>query len=279
MKEKKGRPLAFSKTIQLEEGENTITAALTDTAGTVNQQDFTITRNIPTVRQVGSRLSVAIVPFTETSKAKDTVRSYVHTFLNHSFVDQKRFNVLARDRLNTTLDQENIARNTAFDQETAIRLGRLMGSETVLLGNISTSEASIEITALLVDTETASIIAEKDVYWEGKLTAGFREILDRLALKFKQHIPLCEGNITGEKSGNVVIDLGSDRSIHQGMKFLAFRETDPLIDPETGMDLGRDTDVIGLLSAKEVDPTFSRVDVLKKYGEKELQAGNRVIAK
>ncbi len=279
LKEKKGRPLAFSKTIQLEEGENTITASLTDTGGTVNQQDFTINRNIPSVRQVGSRLSVAIIPFIETSTAKETVRSYVQTFLNHSFVDQKRFNVLARERLNTTLDQENIARNTAFDQETAVRLGRLMGSETVLLGNISTSEASIEITALLLDTETASIITEKDVYWEGKVTAGFREILDRLALKFKQHIPLCEGTITDEKPGNVVIDLGSDRSIHQGMKFLAFRNTDPLIDPETGMNLGSDTDIIALLSAKEVDQTFSKTDVLKKFGEREIQTGNRVIAK
>ena len=61
------------------------------------------------------------------------------------------------------MDQQNIARHTEFDQETAIRLGRLIGSETVLLGNISTSQASIESTALLVDTETATAIAEKDV--------------------------------------------------------------------------------------------------------------------
>ena len=106
--------------------------------------------------------------------------------------------------------------------------------------------------------KTSSVIAEKDVYWEGELTAGFRGILDRLALKFKDHIPLCEGSVTGTPLPQVVIDLGSDWSVHRGMRFLAYREDDPLIDEKTGMNLGSDTEVCGLLAAEEVDQTFSR---------------------
>ena len=35
------------------------------------------------------------------------------------------------------LEEQRITRETVFDQETALRLGRLMGSETVLVGDIA----------------------------------------------------------------------------------------------------------------------------------------------
>jgi TolB-like protein len=277
LKEKDGRSLAFSKTIHLDEGDNTITTSLTDTGGRMTRKALTVTRNIPRVRKISSRLSVAIFPFDERKKIKETLRDYVQTFLNRSFIEQKRFNVLERATINKTLEQQRISRKAHFNQEKAVLLGSRMASATVLVGTIATSEDAIEITAYLVETETGRVIAEKDVYWEGELTAGFRGILDRLALKFKQHIPLCEGVVTQTMPQDVIIDLGTNHAIQQGMKFLAFSERDPLIDPETGMDLGSETDIIGLLSAKEIDQTFSKADVVKNFTGRGIKTGNRVI--
>jgi hypothetical protein len=154
-----------------------------------------------------------------------------------------------------------------------------MDSDTVLVGDIVVSKSSVEITAHLLDTQTSSLIAEKDVYWEGELTAGFRGILDRLALKFKDYIPLCEGSVTETLTPRVIIDMGSDRSIHKGMRFLAYREEDPLIDEKTGMNLGSDTKVFGLLAAEKVDQTFSSADVVKKFTKRGVHTGDRVISK
>ena len=279
LKEKKGRSLAFSKTIQLEEGGNTITTTLADASEKVIKKAFTITRKIPKVRQIGSRMTVAIFPFIEHKKTKEPLRNYVYTFLTHSFVDQKRFNVLGRADLNKVLEEQQISRGALFDQRITIQLGRLMGSETVLIGDISASEKSIEILAHVIDTETSLILAEKDVYWEGELSAGFRGILDELALKFKQHIPLCEGTIIKEESGRATINLGRDRSIRQGMRFLSFLESDPIYDPETGMNLGRDTEILALLSAKEIDQKFSKADILGKFTGRAIQVGDKVISK
>ena len=279
LREKGGRPLAFSKTIQLTEGTNTITATLTDALGIISHQDATISRKVPTVKQLNARLSVSIFPFTETKKTGESTRNYVHTFLNRSFVEQKRFNVLERDRLNAVLEQEQIRRESVFKEDNAPHIGRLMDADTVMVGDIYTSGTSIEITAYLLDAKTSSLIAEKDVYWEGELTAGFRGILDRLALKFKQHIPLCEGSVTGTHSPQVVIDLGSDRSIHRGMRFLAYREEDYIIDEESGLNLGSDTEMFGLLLAKEVDQRFSRADIVEKFSDRGVHSGDRVISK
>ena len=279
LREKRGRPLAFSKTIQLEKGNNAITTTLTDATGAVTGREITVTRNIPRVRQLASRLSISIFPFTDTKKTGAETRNYVHTFLNRSFGEQKRFNVLGRDKLITILEELRISRKTVFDEDKAVRLGRLMEADTVLIGDLVVSKASVEITAHLLDTGTSSVIAEKDVYWEGELTAGFRGILDRLALKFKDHIPLCEGSVTGTPFPQVVIDLGSDQSIHRGMRFLAYREDDLLIDEKTGMNLGSDTEVCGLLAAEEVDQTFSRADVVVKFTQRGVHTGDKVISK
>jgi len=279
LREKRGIPLTFSKTIQLKEGNNSITTTLTDATGAVTGKDVTIVKNIPKVKQLASRLSVSIFPFTDTKKTGSETRNYIQTFLNRSFQEQKRFNVLGRDKLNTVLEELRVSRDMIFDEGTAVRLGGIMDADTVLVGDIVVSRASVEITAHLLDTQTASLIAEKDVYWEGELTAGFRGILDRLALKFKDHIPLCEGSVTETLTPRVVIDLGSDRSIHKGMRFLAYREEDPLIDDKTGLNLGSDTEVFGLLAAEEVDQTFSRADVVEKFSERGVQTGDKVISK
>ena len=77
----------------------------------------------------------------------------------------------------------------------------------------------------------------------------------------------------------VVIDLGSDWSIHRGMRFLAYREDDPVIDEKTGMNLGSDTEVCGLLSAEEIDQTFSRADVVEKFTQRGVHRGDKVISK
>ena len=81
------------------------------------------------------------------------------------------------------------------------------------------------------------------------------------------------------KSGVVIFDLGETQSIRQGMRFLAFRESDPLFDSVTGMNLGRDTDILGLLSTKEIDQTVSKADIVKKFTTGDIQAGDKVISK
>jgi tetratricopeptide (TPR) repeat protein/TolB-like protein len=279
LRERKGRLLAFSAAVQLEEGENIITAGLADGSGKAAARTATIRRIIPTVRQIGSRLSVAIFPFTELKESEESLRNYVDTFLNYSFIDQKRFNVLKRDTLQSVFAKHDGGRDQNFDEVKAVRIGGAMGTDTVLLGEITSHSDSIEILARLIDTKNSSTLAEKDVYWEGEMTAGFRGILDELALKFKEQFPLREGTVTQTASDTAVIDLGRDQSICPEMKFLSFLENRPLSDPETGMDLGSDTEIVGLLSAREVAQNTSRVAILETFTLREIQAGDRVISK
>ena len=279
LREKKGIPLVFSKTIQLKEGENTIQVELADDAGNVSKKDIVLKKIFPKVKQISSRLSVAIVPFTEIKKTEKSLHDYVYTFLTNAFLEQKRFYMVGGAQLDKVLEQQKIGNDTAFNQQAAVRFGRLMGAETVLVGEITSTERSIEISARLIDTAITSLIVEKDVYGEGEPSAGFKDILDTLALKFKEHLPLCEGTVTQENAGTVTINLGSNQSLSPGMKFLAFRDTDPLIDQVTRMNLGNDTELRGLLSIRELNPGSSMAEVLKRFTPQGSLKGDKVISK
>jgi hypothetical protein len=128
----------------------------------------------------------------------------------------------------------------------------------------------------MVDTETSVILAEKDVYWEGPVRAGFREILDGLALKFKQQFPLCEGVITAKNPKEVQFNLGAENAICKGMRFLAFQEGSPASSPGI---YGTNTEILGLVAASEIHQNYSSGTVLKKLASRDIEVKDGVISK
>jgi hypothetical protein len=264
--------LSFSKLIKLAEGPNTITIKLLDSAGTEVKKSITIIRKIPAARQIGSRLCVAIYPFRE-QKQVMPLSDYVQTLLTHAFVNQKRFFILERQELNRILQEQQLSREQIFDQKTAVKMGRLMVSETILLGDIIATDRSVEISARMVDIDTSQIIAEKDVYWEGSVRTGFRETLEGLALKFRQQFPLCEGTIIDKQAREVRLNLGKENAICKGMRFLVFHEQGP------GSARDSDSGILALLRAQEIHDKSSRAAVLKTYSGRGIAVKDSVISK
>jgi hypothetical protein len=273
--QRKESPLSFSKLIKLQEGPNTITVRLIDNTGTEVKKTITIIRKIPVVRQINHRLSVVVYPFRE-QKQQIPLADYVQTFLIHAFVNQRRFYTLERQELEKIIQEQQITREAVFDQAAAVKLGRLMVAETIILGDILATDKSVEVVARMVDTETSVILAEKDVYWEGSVRAGFREILDGLALKFKQQFPLCEGIIIAKNPKEVKFNLGAENAICKGMRFLAFNEGDSVAVART---FGNKTEILGILRASEIHEKYSSGTVLKKFAVREIELKDGVISK
>ena len=92
-------------------------------------------------------------------------------------------------------------------------------------------------------------------------------------------VPICEGTITSKKSGVVTFTLGAIQSIPTGMRFLSFRDCEPIFDTQTGMNLGRDNEILSLLYAKEMNQKVLKANVLKKFTSAKMQAGDKVISK
>jgi tetratricopeptide (TPR) repeat protein len=273
--QRKEAPLSFSKLIKLQEGPNTITVRLIDNTGTEVKKTITIIRKIPVVRQINSRLSVVVYPFKE-QKQQIPLADYVQTFLTHAFVNQKRFYTLERQELEKIIQEQQITQEAVFDQDTAVKLGRLMVAETIILGDILATDKSVEVAARMVDTETSMVLAEKDVYWEGSVRAGFRDILDGLAIKFKQQFPLCEGIIIAKNTKEVKFNLGAENAICKGMRFLAFNQGESVAVAGT---FGNNTEILGILRASKIHEKYSSGTVLKKFAERDIELKDGVISK
>ncbi len=272
------RLIAFSKLVGLTEGENTITIDMVDVSGQRISKTITVIRKIPRARQIGSRLSLTIYPFQKHGSG-EPIADYIQATLSHAFVNQKRFNVLERRHLDKLLTEQQMSQESVFDRKTAIRLGRLMTSETILLGDVFIlKNNTMEIVSRIVDTETSLILAEKDAYFEGDTNVALREVLTGLALKFKEQFPLCEGSIIDAAAPGVLFNLGRADSIFRGMRLLSFQETAP-VTADSVAPLGMDTKILGLISTTEVRERFSKGTIVKTFTPQQIAAGDKVITK
>ena len=80
-----------------------------------------------------------------------------------------------------------------------------------------------------------------------------------------QNVPW-EGRVVDVKGDDVFINAGANQGITVGQEFLVFRESAPMIDPETGLPLGAPRKEIGLLSVSEVEPKFSIARIVRGQG-------------
>ncbi len=267
--------LAFSKRVKLLHEKNSIITSLADGSGKTIEKPVTIIKKVPLIRQISSRMSAAVFPFTEHGKSGDNLQNYVHTVLLTAFKNQKRFKVSVAEEFERALK----GGLTSIEKHTAVKLGRLMGVETVLIGDINASGKSVGIDARLVDTATSLVIAEKDVYWESSLRSDLRANIDWLALKFKKQFPICEGTVIAKQPGEAIISIGQDDLIQPGMRFLVFNETPPTAISETQIDLGSDSEITALLTVKKIDRKSTFANILKIYMGNEIHVGDKVITK
>ncbi|MBW2335033.1 MAG: hypothetical protein JRF06_08090, partial [Deltaproteobacteria bacterium] len=90
-----GRTIYFNQLIELKEGENKLTIEVKDTRGNTVSKMVTIVREVSRVHQIGSRMSLAILPF-EIKGEMSLATSIVFDNLVSAFLNQNRFNIVTR---------------------------------------------------------------------------------------------------------------------------------------------------------------------------------------
>ena len=193
--------------------------------------------------------------------------------------DVQRFNIVERSRLDEVLKEQKLSQSAIVDPETAARIGKIVAAESILMGSIIENKDSLDIYARLVNTETASIMAAKDVFDENKSLPGVKNLSDGLSLKIGESFPLVEGIVIKAGPKDIFTDLGTISGIKKGMKIILFREGDKIIHPLTGNVLGVDTEIIGEAVIKQTDKDFSKAEIIKKNKSQKIAVKNGIITK
>ena len=274
-----GRTVYFNQLLELQEGENPITIEVTDVKGNVATKTAVVNYHIPKVHQTGSRMSLAVLPF-EIKGDPGMASDMVYDNLIDAFVDQERFNIVTRgDELEAVLREQKLSQTDLVDKKTAVRVGRLVAAETILMGTVRETNDTIEIYARLVNTESSSIMESKDVFSQDKSLPQLQYMTNGLALKLKHSFPLVEGMVIQVKGNEIYADFGSFKRIKKEMRFIVFQMGEVIKHPVTGKILGSETKELGVATVVSVFEEMSIGKLIADFEIDDINVQDLVITK
>jgi len=275
----KGKKVFFSKMLKLKEGSNRIVVESTDSSGNRKSAEFTIKRVVPAARQAASRMSLSVLPFNGKIK-NTTVQDMADDFLVAALVDQKRFQIVEREKLKQILQEQKLAKEKLTDPEHSLQIGKLVSADAMLATTITEGQKSVEIISRLVSTETAEVMETKDVYIEDKSLAAVKELMEGLASKLTLGFPVVEGIVVKRDKGTVYSDIGRSSGVRNSMGAAIYRRGKEIKHPVTGKSLGWDMVKIGDGTFEDVEDGFSKLRLNDKAKQaQEIQAKDIIITR
>jgi tetratricopeptide (TPR) repeat protein len=251
-----GKPQIFSHIVPLVDGPNQITITATDRSGATVTKTASVVRKVDEVEQIGSRLAVAVLPFTQKGPASDLYGSAFESLVD-ALVNQGRFKVVSRDQLENILRELKLSRSALVDQATAVRAGKLAAAEAIMVATVNESPKSVEVYAQLINTETSTVLASRDIFDPEKAPGSARAKMRELAAKLKAEYPLVGGSVVTVSNQRVAVGMGSAKKVRADMKVIVYQEGEPLVDPQTKVVLDRNIESLGEGLLKDVRPQVS----------------------
>jgi TolB-like protein len=272
-----GRKVFFNYLTTLKEGANRFFIQAVDTSGNKSEKMFTVHRKVPKIRRTGSRMSISVLPFER--KGKQTIAGdAVYDSLISGFVNQKRFHLIERERIEEILSELRLGQTELVEPGTASRIGEIVVADAILTGTIYESRDAIEVFTRLVDTESSDIVDAQDVFDEDRSLQGIRRLMEGLALKYKQSLPLSEGVVIKKDGKAVLASPGNDEKIKRHMRFILFREGREIKHPLSQKVLSSEPEILGEAKIEKVFKDYSRA-IIRKGKASEIRINDKVITK
>ena len=276
-----GKSIYFSHLLELREGENIFHIRALDRMGNARAETVKIKREVLKVRQTGSRLRVAVIQFEKTSIGADKQMSLgFEDILSSAMLKRARFAMIERRNLQAVIEEQKLSMSGLVDESTALKLGKLLAADDMLLGSILERINSLEIYARLVDTETAEMIAAVDIYGEDIDIDTLRSLGQGVELRLTEEVPLLEGIVLKADGSRFAVDLGKQSQIKRGAKVLIYEVGGEIVHPVTEKVVGLDIREVGEGRVESVQEEMSFAELTgEKASSKVLQPMLRVITR
>lgn len=236
-----------------------------------------LTYDASKIPQVGSRLSLAVLPFQNKGDARGLGEG-VSEKLVTQLVNLRRFKVIERDQIDKITKEQNFNLTDNVDEATAAKVGKIIGADVIVLGSINVTTGFAKVSARLIDTETAEAIVAKEKGTEATDLQSIEKKVEELAISIYNEIPLLIGLVIKfDSDESIYIDIGTDKGIRKGTKCVAYREGDEIIHPITKQSLGRKVTPVGELVITQVQEQFSIARIVQSQNK--MQVGDKVMIK
>jgi len=230
------------------------------------------------VKLVGERMGLAVLPFQTKGLGTEMGDINIVEQMMTTFYNLNRFKLFERTQLEKILEEQKLGMTGILDASTAAEIGKGIGVDAIVLGSVTRAGGNIAIDARLIDTETAQIITAQDEMSPRTGIQELKEMINRLATKIYQDLPLVEGYVINVSGDELTLDIGLNKSIKKGMKCIIYREGQEIIHPITKKVLGKQTEELGEVKLTQVYSQYSVGRVIKSDTGM-FEIGNKVITK
>ena len=197
----------------------------------------------------------------------------VAEWLVTALVKEGRFDVIERRLLEKILHEHELAMTGVVDENSATRLGKLLGVKVIISGSVLKLQKMIEVNARIIDVESASIMAAESV--KSNAALQLEELIVQMAEKIIMDFPL-EGYIVHRNRGKVVIDLGKRYGVKPNMRFMVFKEGNVIKHPKTGEVLDVERIRTGIIEVIIVKDKIADAIIVSENSAGAIEYGNRV---
>lgn len=230
------------------------------------------------VTQVGSRLSMAVLPFEIKGSASDIGMTVSETIITQ-LVNLRRFKVLERSAMDKVLQEQDFIMSDMVTDETAVELGKLAGADAIIVGSVSSLDEYVKVSARVIDIETAETIVAKEEQASSNNIESIEASVGKVAIAIYNDLPLVEGYVVQVEADQVFLDLGSEKGIRKGTKCVVFKEGKEIKHPVTGEILGKKVTKLGEVVVVQVQEKLSIAKFVEGKSHDKISAGDRVVVK
>ncbi|MCP4631998.1 MAG: hypothetical protein GY855_03650 [candidate division Zixibacteria bacterium] len=233
------------------------------------------------VTQVGSRFSVAIMKFSFSGSGRDISGGVLNEMITKLYSLGGRFNIIEREKVEKIVEEQMRSQAGQVDEKTAIKAGKIIGVDAVLMGSIAVSEnGSLKIWGRLINTETGQLITAQDCYAPSTSIEDINQACLDLSIYIYNDLPLVEGYvIMVEPDDNILLDLGLEKRMKADMQCVIYREGEKIMHPVTGDVAYVKKIYLGEAVFSQIQLTSALAKVIVKEKGQKIEVGDKVVVK
>ncbi|MEI6211271.1 MAG: hypothetical protein WCR06_06555 [bacterium] len=212
----------FARRVPLTLGTNTLEVAAMDRAGNRTARQVRVERRTPEYLDSSLRLAVGVPPLLPESAGPASLRAK-RGMESELVRDPVRFRLLERDEgWEYILREQGLSVSDLADPRAALRIGKLMPAELLLMGRLITEARGVTLYVKAVDTASGEILFATDIYSVDP-DRSLDEDAASLILKVKQGFPLVAGEVVRRQGTTATLSIGLRSGAAVGSRFVVLR--------------------------------------------------------
>lgn len=230
------------------------------------------------VRQVGGRLTLAVLPFQEKGESRNFSEAATDRMVTQ-LVELRRFKVIERAKLNEVLEEQRLQVSGIVDERTAVDVGRVAGADAIVSGTVSMTGSTATVSARVIDTQSSEVLVARSTRADRTDLEDVEKLVENVAIMIYNELPLVQGKVLSTEGNVMYIDVGTDKRIRRGSRCVAYREVGDLLDPTTGALIDKKVKMLGEVQVAEVLEKASKVEPVRMEPGEVIQVGDKIVVK